>query len=202
MMKKSNFFNSDEWLKEEIEKQKNHAEFPIRSSLEEQYLAIDEIQGLEIRKSLADQQTTPLQEFKHLIDCGLYPPPEVLFGVLRCFELYEAASGRLSLDEVFYEPSERSKGNQSKKHSREMEMPIFSFVYDVAVKKAVKNDESIPALNAFAESYLTNNPKIDSVCIADNGDIVGIPANENTDVDSFLRKYRRWKKEIADTKAS
>lgn len=197
-MKKNNYFNTFEYLKKEIEEQKDYENYPVRSDLEGQYQAIEAFHGLPVRSSLEDGEMTPLEQFTYLIDCGLYPPPEVMFAVRECFEYHRVAAGRLSLDDVFLEPGSRGKGTQAKQNARTLEMDVFHLLFERAKNRAKNESKKIPTRAEFAELYLNKNPKIQSIYIDDEGNIVGQPSDENTDVDTFLRKYRRWLKKFSD----
>lgn len=112
---------------------------------------------------------TPLAAFLYYINSGFYPPPEVMRAIHDCFELYEQCQGAVELEDVFYGTRVKKRGNHAQRESRGN---LFFYFDAVSVWEAKPSNKS---LEEIAEDFLTEK---------------GI----NKDVDSFLRGYRRWKK--------
>jgi len=198
-MKKNSYFNSTEHLEELTKRQLNESsDHPVLEDLEGQYEALQKVQGMNLRDELISSSDTVSELFCFMVDMGLYPPPEVLLALLDCFNLHTASEGKIPLDQVFYDKGVSAAGNKVMEKGRDMRMLKFSFGYENHCRKSKTRGDKKPSLEAFAEEYLAKNPQVYDVEINDSGEIVGRVNREQPDASSFIRKYRRWKKDQAD----
>lgn len=114
---------------------------------------------------------------------GRYPTPEILLAIAKAFDLYFAAGGALTLEQVFFGPAIQRAGNFAKRSRREQR---YLFFHDTVRRdRAMATVLGKPfALEPIAEIFLRQERE-------DAG-------KGYTDIDTFLRGYRDWKAKHPD----
>lgn len=114
---------------------------------------------------------TPLGDFLDSVSNGLYPPPEIMRTIAACFKYYLNAKGKVSLEHIFFGRETVGVGNESARRSKENLMKGFNFQY---------------------EFLLQIRPHLSQLEIAQ--EFLNHRGAHDTDPESFLRSWRRWKK--------
>ncbi|MBB1402416.1 hypothetical protein [Pseudoalteromonas sp. SG45-1] len=154
-----------------------HNEFPYYSEFEHSWNMLRENSSHNvIEREQID--SNPLNSFLHLIESGFYPPPELLIVVASCFRAHMISGGKTNLSEDFF--------GKDKQFDHCINVSKITKYTDFEFKWVIDKKES---LQAVAEKYLLE-------CSEKNNNTFG----ENTDVESFLRGYRRWKKDLTKQK--
>ena len=114
---------------------------------------------------------------------GSFPTPEVMLSIAKSFDLYLTAAGDLSLEEVFFGRPKRRGGNFAFRWHKEL---TFQYFHDTVLgeKGRLASLDQKFHINDLAEKFLTYNYANDA------GD------KRRIDVDTFLRGYRRWRREF------
>ena len=203
----SNIFNSFSWLKNCQERFKAPSKvLPIFNNLEisddfdlekhpplppyalaREWRGIDALEGLSRQPPFPAHEcpteptlanATPLELFQSHVRRGHTPPPELLFAIAKAFDLYFQAHGKLSLEQVFFDPPLTTKqGNYSKRSIKKFKgLSYLDFHEIVDDSKSAKTKIEDLAIK-FIETYVPEENHT---------------VNEE-DLDSFLRGYRRWK---------
>ncbi len=130
---------------------------------------------VEMERADTDEQiesgTTPLIEFLDSVSNGLYPPPEIMRTIAACFEYYSNAKGKVSLEHIFFGRETVGGGNESARRAKESLMKGFTFQY---------------------QFLLQIRPHLSQIEIAK--EFLDHRGADDTDPESFLRSWRRWKK--------
>lgn len=126
---------------------------------------------------------SPVEAMIQDVCYGLYPEPEILCAVVKAFNLYFAANGDLTLEEVFFGSLVKSAGNYSKRKSKGEGFKEFH--YEVMHNSNSDINGEKFSLNKFAETFL--NYKFD---LGDDFDC----CVTSESIESFLKGYHRWKK--------
>ena len=117
------------------------------------------------------QHNSPVEALNNAIDYGVYPPPEVLLAINECFSTYFELCGEAELEDIFFGKRKKRTGNKSaQKYSKQLYTDFRGCVAFDFLETSIKRP-----LEDIATEFLTKK---------------GL----NTDVDSFLRQYRRYKK--------
>jgi hypothetical protein len=166
----------------------------IRNALEKAYVADDYpvLNGLEESwKILEDDyqvidrsdhpSSNPLSSFIYYVDLGFYPPPEIMLALCVCFERYIEAEGDLSLDEAFFGHKHKKRKSHAYREGKLYKYFLFHKLWASGMRRRVDGD--LNSLEKLAEDYLGS--------LFANKDW-----EDDMDVDSFLRGYRRWVKEM------
>jgi hypothetical protein len=145
--------------------------YPIRGELNELWDLLDNYyDGLIDRNNISKYSDTPLGALAELWEFGFYPPPEIMFSIARSYRHYETISGYASFEDVFFGKLKKGVGNYSAQKSKHEKMAFFHF------NLTCNNNSTNPLpREEVAEKYIKDY-------------LV------NEEVDSFLRKYRRWLK--------
>ncbi len=139
------------------------------------------------REDYYDFGESPLEILSYCMgDLLTYPPPEILQAIVSQFCYYMAMEGEVSLEEAFFD-SPKGKGAYSTRRAKENDLfKRFDEICAYSRHEGRSQMEIIEGLvNAPHLSMLPLIPKMPN------------PFNnleENTDLESFLRGYRRWKK--------
>lgn len=123
----------------------------------------------------------PLEIFLSCVESGFYPPPEVMIVVASCFHNYIVGGGKKDLSEVFF--------GKNKSFDISIDVPRLTKYLDFEVNWA-KNKNSSESLQLVAENYIAYCSEAGNESEFD----------QNIDVESFLRGYRRWKKDRVSNK--
>jgi hypothetical protein len=131
----------------------------------------------------------PLQYLAECVDKGYFPPPGVLWVVMECIERYYKAEGQLSLDEAFFGAPHKKSSSHANKQSKDR--VLYEFESHVSREKrfARVRGEPDPSLTSLAESYLAG----DSTWGGYSAMAPEERPSEVPDLETFLRRYRRWK---------
>jgi hypothetical protein len=142
---------------------------------------IQEYPNPELQLDRDKKDDTPLLQFMGLVRSGIYPPPEIMLSLLQCFDLYFLSAGKKSLDEVFFGHPHKNKSSQAFEMHQFYKYISFGLHFDVK-KMMPGTGLSLKGKSMVerAELYLqwTN------------------PNNTETDPESFLKGYRRWRKTV------
>lgn len=165
-------------------------DYPVFASINSEWEALSSFRGkingedLFKRDESEECYYDPLGALQNYTESGFYPPPEILFAVMQCFEIYFSAGGELSLEDVFFGPEKKWVGNES---SRRQKNNVFlSFhVYMGFEHAEVKHKGLSPkSLESIADDYLAS--PFYQIHIND----IEKPL---PDAATFIRNYHRWK---------
>jgi hypothetical protein len=126
----------------------------------------------------------PLEQFLFYVRGGEIPRPELLLSVAKAFHLYFCRQGELTLEEVFFGKPTKS-GSYAKRRSENFKGIDFR-TFEHSVRRNYDNS----TLEELAEIFILNKMN-ENECSDDLREENSSLGAE--DVDSFLRKYRRWK---------
>lgn len=135
---------------------------------------------LDQRKNPPFADNTLVDAFDCYLSLGVIPPPEILLALNEAFQTYFSAKGSLQIEDVLFGKPKRGVGNYAVRRSAEIGAGLygnFSIFKNIEAK-----DET---LTQAAESFLKRENTIHKT--------IGI--HFEIDVDTFLRGYRRWKKD-------
>lgn len=121
---------------------------------------------------------SPLAAFMTCIERCQYPPPEVLIAINDCFELYLNAAGSVEMEQVFFANKRVKKiGNASAQFNRDKKYRWFEVLSGF-----------LEATDSSGKCKSTS--KVDQVArfLNEMGDY-------ETDPESYLRGYNRWKEQ-------
>ena len=171
-IKPINHFNTNknlmEWQHEII---KNKDNYDVLMSLEDCWNDLRIDPEYYTRKNI--QHSSPVEALNNAIDYGVYPPPEVLLALNECFETYYSFYGKVELEDIFFGKRKKRVGNNSGlKYSKEIYKRFRFYVVMDRIEKSMKR-----SLEDIAIDYLMER-------------------SPDTDLDSFLRQYRRYKKSL------
>lgn len=126
----------------------------------------------------------PLSSFAYYLELGFYPPPEIMVVIGKALENYFTSNGSMSLDDALFGEKHKKTNSLSYKKHKINKYLMFHFF----IKKSENSKLSL-------EKILSN--------IIDEADpitmrILGF--DSNIDMDTFMRGYRRWKKELREGK--
>jgi hypothetical protein len=138
-------------------------------NIEESWQEIGTEKKLSGRHVVYGGTDSPLMQFCDSIDFGEIPAPEIMIWLFLRFKEYFHASGSIELEEVFFGDTTQKLGNQAARLNRDGLFKLFDFYQ----RKIEKTDKS---LASKAEKYMLE---------------MGV----DIDPDSFLRSFRRWKRE-------
>ena len=149
----------------------------ILGDYEETWRNISKIQGIEDVERTYEKSTTAIEQFQYFIDMGLFPTPEILTCLERCFQAYLDAEGEISLDEAFFGQKHKKKTSTAFRHSRNKKFMVFASLWLNMIGKTFSSQEEA------AEDFL-------------NDKYFG---NDNYgDVDTFLRDFRRYRESLKE----
>lgn len=140
--------------------------------------------------TLAD---SPLEILHYCIadDFLTYPPPEILWVIARQFRWYMENEGDVTLEEAFFGKPIKGKGVYSKR-AADTKTKLYKAFH---LKIKVNPDASQPQLlEKFCDTPAINLKPSKETC----SQIYFENQKNEIDQDSFLRGYRRWKKDITD----
>jgi hypothetical protein len=152
--------------------------FPFFSALESGWRSIEE--GCKFHEE--DRHRTsfksPLESFSYNVDLGFYPPPEILLCLQSCFQIYFNSKGTKSLDEIFFGAPHKKLSSPSYLQANRSKYFTFKFFFE-NVDSCLDIDLKGKSLVERAEAYLNSS----------------FSEENNDDPETFLRGYRRWRKE-------
>ena len=164
-----------------------HDEYPVYAGLEHSWRSLDSSYYDVINRE-DHPAGDPLSSFSYNVNIGFYPPPEIMliFGI--AIERYFDSNGNISLDEAFFgEKHQKTKSLAYKKHKKRKYMFFDFYVRN----KQAKNKDSKLSLEEHVSNLLEDTHPFTLIASGFSPDV---------DVDTFLRGYRRWKKELREGK--
>ena len=179
---------------------------PVKARVESNFATHSETESLEwLEKqhlSLYDKKTewpralalnlpntyakSPAELFTRQVLSGSYPSPEVMLSVAKCFDLYLRAEGHLSLEEVFFGKPTKKAGTRARQAYADEELTVF---HD-SVSRERPFEPKAFNLRAFAERWLFN----DFFYSRENASKEDAQLYADENIDRFIRRYNRWKK--------
>jgi hypothetical protein len=154
-----------------------------QSILSEQLFAFRDEEG-KLHKSDNDFRSdeelgkTPLDAFMFFLERCQYPPPEILIALSDCFNLYLGAGGSLELEQVFFANKRVKKiGNASAQINRDKKYQWFELL-----------SSFLEATDSAGKYKSTSKVEQVTRFLTEKGDY-------DTDPESFLRGYNRWKEQ-------
>jgi hypothetical protein len=136
---------------------------------------------------------SPLELFLFEMSYGSYPPPEILMMLVKCFNLYFLAEGKLSLEEVFFGKAVKRAGNFSMRKARSANFKEFHYQV-VREKQSLECEGKKFNLEEFTLSYLRICKEHEAYC-----PVINVTENN---IESFIVAYYRWKKRNVDKQKS
>lgn len=162
-------YNSWEFIRKYEERKIDEKLLENEKSLEKEFKVIIEnsVNSLNFDNFIIhkDTEMTPLISFLTYYELGVYPPPSVFAALAESFNEYERAKGKVELEEIFFGKPKRGIGNKSARMSKSFSMKYMFLL--------INSDE-----------YKYTQSEAAEVTIAD--------LDLDDDVDSFVRKYRRY----------
>lgn len=167
--------------------------YPWRSACEELWESVSDFQDDKYLNIKRDDVSGnhPIECLNYWLEIPRYPPLEVLLAISEAFDIYMAAGGALTLEDVFFGPTKKGVGNYSARKSREDTYKNFHMYISLDNLESKHKGEKPRDLESLATDYLMygKNPMIaKALKMEPNYDC-------KQDPESFLRAYRRWKKE-------
>jgi hypothetical protein len=118
------------------EEDEEHSLYDVRDDSDTRNLALERFYKLGeearallppgIRAEMPKVGSSPLTALFVYVEMGFYPPPELLLGLMECFDLYMAAKGSLSLEEAFIGAPKRRAGNYAAQSASRMRELMWS----------------------------------------------------------------------------
>jgi len=161
-----------------------HEEFPGLSSIERDWTCLEK--RYEVIDRYCHAGGDPLSSFSYYVDSGFYPPPELLLEIGRAIQNYFGYEGKVSLDEVLLGEKHKKTRCLSYRKAKQSKYALFNFLS--------KSDSR--SLEERAELMLAQDSGIVKAMKIQAG------VDSETDVESFLRSYRRWKSDMKTGKFS
>lgn len=164
------------------------------AGLESDWKSYDKLQdhSREIASSLPNNvYENAIEMFVYEINRGDFPPPEILIVLAKCFSLYFEAEGALSLEEVFFGSPRKRSGNYAKRRFTGRLYRLF----DDSLRREIEWEKysdlkHFDGLQDFTAKFLFNL----GIQEADSDEEIEAVEYDWDRVETFLRGYRRWKK--------
>jgi hypothetical protein len=112
------------------------ANYPVLDSLEEAWLGLESVYGSIMaggkeynvvdRRDLERTSEGPLTTLMFMTEMGIYPPPELLLGLLDSWRDYLEACGEKTLEEVFLGRPRRKAGNYAKRDGKKWTQRVLA----------------------------------------------------------------------------
>ena len=166
-------------IRNALEKAYVAGDYPVLNGLEESWKILEDDYQVIDRSN--HPSSNPLGSFTYYVDSGFYPPPEIMLALCKCFERYQSAEGDLSLDEAFFGHKHKKRKSLAYKEGKKQKYFVFHSLWASNLK--MRGDDDSNSLEKLAEDYL--------------GSVFAVRDwEDDMDVDSFLRGYRRWVNEM------
>lgn len=163
-----------------------HDDYPVMSGLEHAWRLLEK--DYEVVKREEHPSDNPISSFEYYVDLGFYPPPEIMMIIGDALRLYFSGAGQLSLDEIFFgEKHKKTTSFAYRKHKR------FKYqFFEMHVNFSRRNeDTSNLSLEAVMLKVIEETNPSTMAMLGFDPDI---------DIDTFLRGYRRWKRDVKEGK--
>ena len=166
-------------IRNALEKAHEADGYPSLTNLEQSWKILEEHYQVIDRSD--HPSSNPLYSLTYYVDLGFYPPPEIMLALYQCFDRYINAEGDLSLDEAFFCHKHKKRKSLAYKEAKLSKYFVFHKLWANGLR--LRGDSGLNSLEKIAEDYLGS--------LFANRDW-----EDDMDVDSFLRGYRRWVKEL------
>lgn len=164
-------------------------DFPVMKGLEEAWRVLEKhYEGVINRERQVAED--PISALKFYLEMGFYPPPEILLLLLDALQMYFGSKGEFSLDEILFGEKYKKTSSQSYKKHKEYRYKFFEMSLKLSplTEKAELEGKSVEARML---KILENTPPATLEYFGFDPDI---------EIDTFMRGYRRWKKDNKDKK--
>jgi len=138
-------------------------EYPFLDGLEARWKTIDD-GAVERGIKLKSVSSSPLSAFFYFIEMGMYPPPELLFALGDCWQIYNVNNGLMTLEESFLGPTKKGAGNYAKRDNAKFRNMVMTWNF-----------------SRFLNDGMTRSQAAEAISLANNG---------KPDADSILRMMR------------
>ncbi|WHZ20704.1 MAG: hypothetical protein OJF55_002853 [Rhodanobacteraceae bacterium] len=104
-----------------------------------------EVNGKCIVERGADLQrvsSSPLSALFYFVDMGFYPPPELLFALHDCWETYESAGGRTSLEQAFLGKTVQKSGNYAKRQNAKFQRMVMRWNFEKYIQDGLTRTQA------------------------------------------------------------
>jgi len=147
--------------------------YPFRYEHELAYqTALEGMEDLEVEVRMdAEQFDNPLDALSYYADLAFIPPPEVVSAFRVYYTKYLNSGGDLELEEVFFGPKKPGVGNHASRRRKSLVMEYLSFELTAPIGDKSQTEIAQEVIQKF-------------------GLLV--------DVESLLRRYRRFKETTSD----
>ncbi len=136
------------------------------------------IHGKDDRTELNQWDGNPLDAFLGLLKTGVYPPPELMLLIAGAFEYYFASRGSVSLEHIFFGREVPNAGNEGARRKNQFVFEMFDSWVDsnLRVEAKISQVQLAEKLIVTAKKFKLVDPEFVE------------------DPESFIRRWRRWKK--------
>jgi hypothetical protein len=174
-------------LRELLELAYKYEEYPYYEELERSWRSMG--QHSELIERGEHPGSDPLSSFASYLEFGLIPPPEILLVLRDCISYYFLKGGDISLDEAFFGRPYKKRTSLSYVNSKSEQFLFFHSMYVKCDRVPFNVNLAGLSLEKRAEKY------IESMRPPNDPDFPfsGESEEDQIDVDTFLRNYRRWR---------
>lgn len=166
---------------------------------------MEEMDWLKFRNRYRNKYS-PAEALGHWVNQDSIPPPELLYCVSQCISVYmftAMTKEATTLEEVFFGPPKKGKGNHAKSTFSSMFNPPYKefsrYLQESKDKDDLFNipqedlveiffDEREKKYKKMRDEFPTDTPDFMQSKLGDRA------TSEPPETDTFLRGYRRWKK--------
>jgi len=146
-----------------------------------------------------DRADNPFEAFRSVVEMGVTPPPTLIYIIDELYKTYKLSFGHYTWEEVCFGKPIKGVGTYAARAYFSKNKREEGFHGWVKKHRKKGDTRSLPILaEAFFENSREMAKKFPDLAKMDNHNQES-EASENIDIDSFLRKYRRWKEANADT---
>lgn len=170
---------------------------------------MEEMDWLKFRNRYRNKYS-PAEALGHWVSRDSIPPPELLYCVSQCISVYmfsALAQEVVTLEEVFFGPPKKGKGNHAQSTVSSMSNPPYeefhSYLQEIKDKDGLCNIPQEDLAEIFFDEREKKYKKWMDEIPADAPDCIqpkpgDRATREPPEIDTFLRGYRRWKEKKQD----
>jgi hypothetical protein len=143
-------------VREERKRLRDHEKYPVLDSLEEAWEMLSDFYGsitaggethkINDRDDVERLSDSPLSALMFLTEMGMYPPPELLLGLLESWDEYLDGDGEKTLEEVFIGKPKRKAGNYAKRHAEQTTRRVLAWKFVELVNNGMSQAKAAEAL--------------------------------------------------------